>query len=400
MAEINKPKTPGKGGENTLNLIGTLAGIAGKLFFPDSGIDLSAPFFAGSQMMRQSREEKNLLELLQGNPHTAPVAEYGQALAGAGGLPNNMDLLDHPEVQQAFGGGDTAGILPGEQGGVPTAPVTPPVDFTSNEFLANMARLRPDLAEKVLSAKAVKDPADQTKELLQTILLGKQITNLETPEQKRQAALEDKMFQTRERIAMQGAQTQENQSNALALRKSQITPKEAESIGDIDTLRNSYRNTLLDVEQGFSPSVGKEAIASLLPGGERLMQTVDPKWTNARKNIQQSLALFQKSISGVAISEAEAKRLRPTMPGAGDDPTVFKNTLENNAKKATELSLVKLMNIANRGGDVSQYTDEDSLRLYKAVRAAMQHNLGEALSNPRVMQIRQQLGIDYGAGNP
>ncbi len=401
MADTQKPKTPGKGGENTLNLIGTLAGIAGKLFFPESNIDLSAPFLAGSQMLRQSREENNLLELLRGNPHTAPVAEYGEALANAGGVSANQDLLDHPEIQSAFGDGSdgtgittpTRTILPGEQGGVPTAS---PVDFSSSDFLANMARLRPDLAEKVLTAKAAKEPQDTTKELLQTILLGKQIEGFETPEQKREALMDERRYNTAERIALQGQQTRENQANALELSKSKITPKEAEGFGIIDELRNGYRNILIDLEQGFKPSIVKEAVATLVPGGERIMQTVDSRWSTVRKNIGINNALFQKSISGAVISEPEAKRLRPTQPQAGDSPEVFKSILMNNSKKANELALIKAMNVANRGGDVSEYVDPESLKLYKAVRAAMNHNLSEALANPRVMAIRQQLGIDYG----
>lgn len=422
MADKNQPKAPSKAGENTLGLIGAIAGLAGNLILgPDSaGIDFGAPFKAGASMLREKREQQSLLELLKGNPHTAPLAEMGPALVQAGGLINNPDVLSHPDTQnylgQFSGPSGTApatpapasGILPGEQNGTPHPGLlpalgtqkAPPPDYTSEEFLARAAALRPDIAEKIITAKATKDPANQTKELLQTILLGKQISGFETPEERRAAQHQDRMTQleTTDRL-IQGRQEQ-NQIRQNALEKSKVTPKETEGFQQIDEVRNNYRNMLIDLESGVKPSYTKDIAAKLLPGGERALQAFDPKFAAFRKNVEQANALFQKTISGVAISEPEAKRLRPTQPQAGDDPAVFKLVAENNVKKATELSLLKAMLIVNRGGtDIYNTVPQDQIRLYKAVRDAMNYNLKDALANPRVQAIRRQLGIDYGLDN-
>lgn len=418
MADKAKTKSPSKGGENTLGLLGAVAGLAGNLIFgPDSvGMDFGAPFKAGAAMMREKREQESLLELLKSNPHTAPIAEVGPALASAGGIVNNPDILTHPEIQSfvgQFGGQQGAtnppqasGVLPGESNGVPQSgllsalssqPAQSANDYTSDAFLEKAAALRPDIAEKILTAKATQAPTKDRS--LDDILKVLQIQAFETPEQKRQAQLEDRMTQldVTDRL-IQGRQEQ-NQIRQNTLEKSKVTPKETEGFQTIDEVRNSYRNMLADVESGITPSYTKNLAATLLPGGERALQALDPKFAAFRKNVEQANALFQKTISGVAISEPEAKRLRPTQPQAGDDPAVFKLVAENNVKKANELYFIKAMSIANRGGDTGQFVDSEQLRMYKAVRDAMNYNLKDALANPRVQAIRSQLGIDYGAGN-
>lgn len=415
MADTKKSKGPSKGGENTLGLLGAVAGLAGNLIFgPDSvGIDFGAPFKAGAAMLRDKREQDSLIELLKSNPHTAPIAEMGPALTQAGGIVNNPDLINHPEVQNYIGqfggtGPQTAsGVLPGESNGNPQSgilsalgqPQASPTDYTSDAFLERAAQLRPDLAEKILTAKATREPQDQTKELLQTILLGKQIQSFETPEQKRQAQLEDRITQmdiTDKRIQGRQEQNQVRQNN---LEKSKVTPKETEGFQQIDEVRNNYRNMLIDVEAGVKPSYTKDIAAKLLPGGERALQAFDPKFSAFRKNVEQANALFQKTISGVAISEPEARRLRPTQPQAGDDPAVFKLVAENNVKKANELYFIKAMSIANRGGDTSQFVDPQQLQLYNAVRKAMNADLNGAMKSEKIQAARRQLGIDYGLDN-
>jgi hypothetical protein len=265
--------------------------------------------------------------------------------------------------------------------------------------LERAAQLRPDLAEKILAAKATREPQDQTKELLQTILLGKQIQSFETPEQKRQAQLEDRITQMDITDKLIQGRQEQNQVRQNNLEKSKVTPKETEGFQQIDEVRNNYRNMLIDFESGVKPSYTKDIAAKLLPGGERALQAFDPKFAAFRKNVEQANALFQKTISGVAISEPEARRLRPTQPQAGDDPAVFKTVAENNVKKANELYFIKAMSIANRGGDTSQFVDTQQLQLYNAVRKAMNADLNGAMKSEKIQAARRQLGIDYGLDN-
>ena len=415
MADTKKSKGPSKGGENTLGLLGAVAGLAGNLIFgPDSvGIDFGAPFKAGAAMLRDKREQDSLIELLKSNPHTAPIAEMGPALTQAGGIVNNPDLLNHPEVQNYIGqfGGSSpqaaSGVLPGESNGNPQAgiaaalrqPQVSPMDYTSDAFLQRAAELRPDIAEKILAQRATQAPQDNTKELLQTILLGKQIESFETPEQKRQAQLEDRITQMDITDKLIQGRQEQNQVRQNNLEKSKVTPKETEGFQQIDEVRNNYRNMLIDLESGVKPSYTKDIAAKLLPGGERALQAFDPKFAAFRKNVEQANALFQKTISGLVISEPEARRLRPTQPQAGDDPAVFKLVAENNVKKANELYFIKAMSIANRGGDTSQFIDPQQLQLYNAVRKAMNADLNGAMKSEKIQAARRQLGIDYGLDN-
>lgn len=416
MAENSKPRGPSKGGENTLGLLGAVAGLAGNLIFgPDSvGIDFGAPFKAGAAMLRDKREQDSLIELLKSNPHTAPIAEVGPSLIQAGGIVNNPDALNHPEVQNYIGqfGGTvppaSSGVLPGEANGNPQPSIlsalsgpqaASPTDYTSDAFLQRAAELRPDIAEKLLAQRATQAPRDNTKELLQTILLGKQIESFETPEQKRQAQLEDRLTQMDITDKLIQGRQEQNQIRQNNLEKSKVTPKETEGFQQIDEVRNNYRNMLIDFESGVKPSYTKDIAAKLLPGGERALQAFDPKFAAFRKNVEQANALFQKTISGVAISEPEARRLRPTQPQAGDDPAVFKTVAENNVKKANELYFIKAMSIANRGGDTSQFVDTQQLQLYNAVRKAMNADLNGAMKSEKIQAARRQLGIDYGLDN-
>lgn len=414
-----KPK--GKGGENLLALIGTLASVGGKLAFgPEFDGDLGAPFKAGAQMLRDNREQDNLLQLLKTTPHTAPLADHIPAIIDAGGIVNNHDLLDHPEVQQTLSPSSVpqvaSGIMPGEQGGLPQQPILQvpgipqdnglltaiqskqaPVDYTSPEFLSKAAALRPDIAEKIVLAQASKDPQS---DLLKNILLGQKISNFETPEEKRQARMDDRQTQMMMMDKLLSSRQEANQVRGQVLQKAKITSKEEESLNTIDELRNNYRNILVDFKAGIKPSATKSVISNLLPGGDRLMQEFDPKFALLKKNTDLTQALFQKSISGVTIPEQEAKRLRPTQPQASDNPEVFRVALENNIKKANELYFIKALNIAQRGGeDIYNFVDPQTLQKYKAVRAAMNHDLSAALKNPTVMKLRQELGIDYGADN-
>ena len=416
MADTKKNKAPSKGGENTLGLLGAVAGLAGNLIFgPDSvGIDFGAPFKAGAAMLRDKREQQSLIELLKSNPHTAPIADIGPALTSAGGLVNNPDILDHPEVQNfvgQFSGSpgptpQSTGVLPGESSGVPQANLlsalntpapTTQKDYTSDEFLERAASLRPDIAEKILTARATQAPGRDRS--LDDILKVLQIQSFETPEQKRQAQLNDRLTQLEATDKLIQGRQEQNQIRQNNLEKSKVTPKETEGFQQIDEVRNNYRNMLIDFESGVKPSYTKDIAATLLPGGEQALQALDPKFAAFRKNVEQANALFQKTISGVAISEPEARRLRPTQPQAGDDPAVFKLVAENNVKKANELYFIKAMSIANRGGDTSQFVDTQQLQLYNAVRKAMNADLNGAMKSEKIQAARRQLGIDYGLDN-
>ncbi len=437
--DSGQPKGPSKAGETTLALIGSLAGIAGKLAFgPDFDADLGAPFKAGADMLAQRRQEKGLLQLLNSTPHTAPLAQAVPALIGAGGIANNSDLLSHPEVQSMFPSGSgqapsqpqqdltqvpmeqlmQMNIIPASAPQQSQGPIQSPVpspsgqllntlqpqqperiDFQSPEFLRKAAIYRPDIAQALLMEQAKRSPDDELHKKLQDILLGKQINNFQTKEETRAAALQDKKdLADYNRDLINAGQTNQKEI-AQKLQKEKITPKEEEGFNNVDELRRNYQSILQDLDSGINPSFTKNAIATLLPYGDNIMQIADPKFSLMKKNVDLSNALHQKSISGAVISEPEAKRLRPTQPQAGDSPAIFKTLTENNLKKANELYLIKGLNAANRGGKVDEYIPMDKLLKYKAIRAAMNADLAGALKSPQITAARKELGIDYGADN-
>lgn len=397
MADENKPKAPGKGAENTLGLIGTIAGLVGNLAFgPDSlGMDFGAPFKLAAQAARDKREQKGLMELLGSHPETAQLMEHGGALIDAGGLANNMDVLDHPDLND----GSQGSVTPPElaQNKAPQSlltalqnPTTQPaqLDITSPEFLQKAAIYRPDIAEKLVLAQG---KSGSELDDLKAILLGQQIANYETPEQKRVARQQERQ----DNMEFMDKLVQGRQENAANLSKSKITSKEEEALNDIDELKNNYQGLAISLEQGVEPSYMKDTFAKLVPGGERILQSTDPEFSLFRKQAEASLALFQKVISGVAVSEMEARRLRPTQPQAGDDISVLKQSISNNIKKAQELQYIRLSNISKRGGDVSGYIDPESLRKYNLLREAYNTDFEGALKSPKIQALRQSLGIDY-----
>lgn len=401
MADENKPKVPGKGAENTLGLIGTIAGLVGNLAFgPDSlGMDFGAPFKLAAQAARDKREQKGLMDLLGSHPETANLLEHGDALINAGGIANNMDILDHPDLQGLGGGGEDSDIpagasppiQPTQSSLLSTLQPQAPVDYSSPEFIQKAAIYRPDIAEKLLLASG---KSNSELDDLKAILLGQQIQNYETPEQKRQARQEERQanMEFMDKL-ISGRQTQQKE-NSVRLEKSKITSKESEHLQNLDALKNLYQQIRINLEEGAEPSYFKSLVGST-ETGDKILQTTSPKFSEFKKNIDQMVALYQKSISGVAISEPEARRLRVTQPSAGDDKDFLVKFVENTEKKQNELQFIYWSNIAKRGGDVSGYVDAETLRKYNLLREAMNTDLAGALKSPKVQALRNQLGIDY-----
>lgn len=408
MAEKDPNKPVGRGGENTLALLGTLLDVGGKVLLgPDAGnIDLGSPFKLGAAQLANRRQEQNLLKLLKSTPETAPIAEEAEALANNGGLLNVLSGSGgQPQVPQSP---VASGILPGEQGGMPTnlpgspqqptdvlsalrSPQPQPteeVNINSDEFLRRAAQLRPDLAEALIinrsRAGMMQDPTIQA-------LRALRIANFETPDERRLKDLKANQIKQQQNAAVR---EQQNISKE-ARNRAKITTTEAKDLAEIEDIGRNYRQLQILRAQGAEPSFTKNVLTDFVPGAERILQSTDPQFALLKKQATETQALFIKFLSGVAVSEPEFRRISPTQPRAGDDPELFDQLTQNNIKKTQEAKLIKLDSIANRGGDISQYIDPQDMRDYQLIRRAMQIDLPRALSNPKVQAIRQKLGIDY-----
>jgi len=429
MADNAQPKAPSKAGENTLGLLGAVAGLAGNLIFgPDSiGMDFGAPFKAGAAMLRDKREQQSLLELLKSNPHTAPIAEMGPSLIQAGGLVNNPDAINHPEVQKyvsqfssapgvASQAPAQASILPGEANGQPApnllSALQTPTDYTSDAFLQKAAALRPDIAEKILTAKATKEPTNQTKELLQTILLGKQISGYETPEERRAAQLTDRqtmMEQTDKLIQNRQEQNQVRQNELQKQQKRETwTPKEDENYNTLNNSIDMGKALLSKVQSGASPSLFTAALGSTAVG-QGMLERLSPDSAATLQQIQTLRDLTGKVMgdvkaqSGAQYSAKELQWMQSALPSKWDTPQQLQYSLASDLLKKQWLNYNTIASKVEKAGNLNPAQERgispEQLRAFIALKKQLGSktapNAQSIFENKQNLPYLQALGMDY-----
>ncbi len=427
MAEPKKKKEGGgKGGENTLNLIGTILGMVGGR---EGGIDLGAPFRAGAAMMKEKREQNNLLELLGSNPHTAPIAAVAPALYDAGGIANNLDLLEHPEVQGALGGGEAQASaapqgepIPPPAGALPTAsPLlntlkaqqTPaaPLDFTSDAFLQRAAQLRPDLAEAILTKRATAGQGDQ----LDAVLKALKIKDYESPEQKRKAKLEERQTMLEATDKLIGDRQEQNQIRtkeiAAQSKREEWTPKEDENFNTVNQSIDEGRMLFQRAAEGLTPDF-MTAMISKNPIGQLALQRLAPDQAAMVEQLQTFRDLTKKVMtdvkaqSGAAYSAKELEWMQSALPQAGDTPEQFKNSIASDLLKKQWLNLntiaTKVQKAGNtnpaktRGIGVDQLKAFSILKKQLATLPAKGKGSAETVfKNPANAPYLKTLGMDY-----
>lgn len=343
-------KAGSKAGENTLALIGSLAGIAGKLAFgPEFDADLGAPFKAGAALLSQNREEQNLLKLLKSTPQTSAVADTIPALIDAGGIANNMDLLDHPEVKQMIGGPSLSGVPnPGSLVG-PSAPpqnllqalqpsspsMASSVDATSDDFLARAAELRPDIAEKVLAAKMSANPTNDLEKALRTMLLGQQIANYESPQQKRQAELENRVFQQKLNDELVTGRSEKNRADQNQIKRETWSDKETQTLNEL----KGASDTSLMLHDKIKSQGGPGIAASLIGQGKigmGLMSRISPETASTiqtLRDLKKNTMAVVKSQSGVQYGYKELQWIQAAMPTEFDSDKSLQYGLASEALK-------------------------------------------------------------------
>lgn len=402
-----------KKNDNLLEVLGHTATILGPVIFGhDYPVDFGAPLKAAAARKRQQKEEQALSELLMGEPETAPFVKEGENIAANGGL---LAMLNNQPTAPAPTGAqfdlNLPSLVEGEVGGVPNTPTgaiptggglmdvmqnmqnppqrsapKQPVDINSTDFIGALANAGlGELAQKMLLTQAQKSPKQL--DPLKQELLKLQIENFETPAQKQERALEltDARAENQRKL----------QEERDRLARAKFNASELKKLNEIDETFSRYLKLDAMVSSGqFQPSYFKNAVADYLPGGNRLLQAVDPQFTQLKSAATDAQAQYVKMISGVAVAKDEFTRLLPTQPQAGDDPEYFVELARQNQKKFTEMRLMTLDTLERQGRDVSNYISAQDLADYRIVRELLKKNPKRA-NDPDVKAVRDALGINY-----
>lgn len=376
MAE-NKDKSnkPGsKAGENVLGLLGTLGGLAGQIFFgPDFQGDLGAPFKMGAAEMASSRMEGDLLKYLNSTKATQPIAQMAPALMQAGGLVNNIDLIDHPEVAQAFG----------LQSGSPIT--TPDGSQPASDNSALQARILGDHPE-LLKSMGGADPVAQAKEMLQLQLLGKQVENFESPEERRQARQDER----HSNMEMMDALIRGRQTDQTKLTKSYLSTAQTDKLSGIDTAYNLIRSlpdqapaaSTISNMAGNVPIVGKYAISAL-----------NPEFAQYDKQAKEAQAKLAFSSGGKNLTGIEKELTFGTQPSFAEHPEFYPQIKKNFESRINLVNLSELSAMAKAGKDVSEYIEPQQLEDYKVWQQILKKQGNKAFDDPDVLQLMDSLGI-------
>lgn len=421
MAEKRNP-LKGQNLENILGILGQTLDVGGKFVFgPNAGIDFGAPVKLASGMLREKREAKNLQETLaelSGElPEIAPILQGAQNVTSQGGLVNMLgqmggqpagtgapqasSIADAGQVGQTGVPSTESTVAPSSQT-ITTSPTAPraPVDLSSDAALLKLIQGAPQLAEPLLKSRVGgAGRADPIAETLKALRLQ----SFETPEQKRQKDLEVRT-QLQDQSTKNIERRQETQrKEQTRLQAEKLTNAEQKRLGEVDNLLAGLNTIEQDIASGTSSDLVLGAISRRLgPTGERLVQAINPDKALSFKNQTEQAALFQKVISGVAVSEPEARRLAPTRPQPTDSPEVQKKLVLNLRKKTNEAKLIHIANVQQRmeqsGGTYKGPLAREA-KLYRLIRDKMNSNFSGSLKNVDIQAIRRELGIDYGVFN-
>lgn len=123
--------------------------------------------------------------------------------------------------------------------------------------------------------------------------------------------------------------------------KDELSDKQVEEIASLDKglgLGAEIQNLLPQVEKFIGPYASKlEEGSRYIPGVER-----DPNFVLMQQRVGTTLADYVKAISGAAVSEQEAQRLRKNIPTMEDKPAEFKTKLNEFNRLLEEYKNTKL----------------------------------------------------------
>lgn len=327
MAEETKKKSGGKGAENTLGLIGSIAELAGPLLFGPqfSGVDLGAPFKTGANMLKQKREQESLLNILSSNPATAPIVQMGQTAVEQGGLAGMaMDMLA-PQQEQV----NAAGVPLLDDGGV---------DINSPQFVEALAGGGfGNQALQILFAQAQKketDPLDQALKMMSLAKGQKELNKPDEPDFFTKEEFKNELLQERQELK------NENQMD-VTVKKEMLKPVTGEDakiftgLSDLEattaTFENAYKQAGLQdrTKAGQISDAIWEGMSEAGTFGRVFTEMTNPQLSVAISAAKDLTSKYVKLISGVAVSEPEFKRLSLVKPNALNNKENFNKLMAN-----------------------------------------------------------------------
>jgi len=386
--------------ENVLNILGSGLNLGGKLLFGlDGDTNLGEPLQMLGGHLAKKRQDKSLMDILNGVgteiPEAAPLIQGAMSLAQNGGILGRGSgaMGETPSgepVTQAIGQQP-----PQPSGAAPTAqesiasmmsgPITANSDFSSPDFIRRLATGgREDLAEYALKQKL---QGNSAMEDLRTMMLGQQLTTMETPQQKtaRDIAASNEKAQFADELAGN------RQSAQKAEMASHLKPGEIDDLGK--------QESVLGLLQTISDIVPKNAQALALLDkvpviGPAVISKVDPGFAAAKKQLLDIKGQIATSRGGKALTQLEASLTLGTMPEYLEDPKFFP-VLKRNVIARTQFANYASMDSLQKGGrDVSSYISPEKLARFRDFRGALQKHGQKIFEVPEVQAAMAELGLD------
>ena len=351
MDDINKPVKASGAADKTLNILGSVAGIVGNLLLgPDSNVDFSEPFRLGAAYIKQDKENKALLDVLRGNPHTAPIVEVGQQIGQAGGLP--AILSGQPQPNQS------------------TQPLVdsirkPYIDIHSPDFPSQLAeRGLGDLAQKVLFAQAQQKPETEMDSLLKTLQIKKALNEPSWEEKNNQ--------QFKQTLALLGIRDQNTKAGQLLKASANkqlqdekavtnLVAKSQKDIDDYDLMLGSTNKLIAKVSsENAWPSKTTALIGKLGPIGQGIAQTIAPdsaaliEQLNTEKLLRKNIIQAIVKATGKAGTDSERNFIIGSEPGSFDTKEGALRFLTENKNSQLYGRYAIVYNKAMAGADATQ----------------------------------------------
>ena len=348
----NSNKPGSKTGEMLLGLLGTLGTIAGPLVTGRSDVDFGMPFKLGSAYLQQDRMQSDLLKALNSTPHTKDIGADAAHM-----VQNNLSLpqvLSNPNHLDAFPSQQRASVGQGMELNAPVLspentplpqnigqtqpvvspsatiplPVVPSNDYSSPEFMQQLAKFRPDLAEKAVESQAAKttDPISQIMKLLT-------LSNFQTNTQKQQSALEMKQSEsdiTKKR--QEDENIEKTKDNRAKMGVEDIKSREANmtALGHVQSMPNELPGaTFMAAAQLYKH--GQKAAASL----------IYPDVARVYEGLQATKIYFASSLKNSRVNPKLLDTLEASFPDPSLNPAIWPVMMKQVGARLRFAGLVK-----------------------------------------------------------
>ena len=350
----NKPKEVkpgGKTGETLLGMLGALGSIAGPLL-TGQNIDFGTPFKLGAAYFQDRRMTEDLKKVLDTNPHTAGMTDDITAAMDQGGLPgilNNLGAQQAPDpnalapnlMGQPQQNPNSLSLTPGfdqvvNQTPAPQPAQNTPIDYQSDAFLQKLTNFRPDIAEKVLQARATQSPEDPINSILKTLALR----DYQSPEAKQQTTF-DKMEKMDELIA---SRQEEAKQETARLGREKWGVTEAAALTSATDAQNSMLSMLDRVNSGIYPTLAEKAMSdnATISGTYTTLKPDREPAIQLARDMNKMVMSVVKQQSGVQYGYRELQWIKATQPSKWDSPEMFANGVRMalNTSKLNQMGMI------------------------------------------------------------